>query len=422
MNKSNKKIKKFSTKKLEKAFGINEIIWIHNKKNNNLLSINEYYNLLTQTYKSHFLLSSTSNALQESIKKVLEFDLIGAIQINKNLKEKTIGNSNNNFYLFIFTDYKTLHVSISITPIDFWHTFTSLKELKLFLIDAKNIYNPQEYNNSFKKNSRGFIGTEAMLDLNVLDIERSLILNKFNEILAWGSFWKDYPFRDDIYNSASQTMSLVDRNGYNIQAMKQEDQHYEISIRTLFSKSIINIENYDGAYIINLYYNPLKRSENIIKKINKDYDRQYPLDLPMDVIISIHTFLYQDHISILNMDEVTSGNLLISQLIANTINRQDELIKKLELMLKLNKNNKDYILMIDNTIKETTVNKYLNKLLANSNFKQFMENINKNENEEESIIKIKNKIEDELSESSIEDLIKKDVYDDTVNILYTQNK
>jgi hypothetical protein len=409
---SNSKLKKFSTIKLKEAFDINEILWIH--EDNKIIKMTEFHNSLLKLKKNQFAIIEDNN-----IDEVLKYEIIGVMQINKKLKKLTVGYLNTDFYLYIITDYKKMYVSISITPFDFWYEFTSMKDLKNFLLESLNVYNPDEYNLNHKNNTRGFIGTESMLGINILGIERNLILNKFTEILTWGSFWEDYPFREYIIEN---DLSIIDRNTLGIQAMKQVENKYEISIRTLFSKSIINIENYDGAFIVNIYYNPVT-SNNAINNINKKYDRNYPDNIPMDVILSIVNFFYQNHISLLDMNDISISNFIIAQLIANDQSRQNDLILKLEEMkTKLEPSKYDeFKEIIDEIIKETTINKYLNILSNSDNFSQLVDEINE-ENSIDAKNKIKQGINDELSEGKITDLIKKNVYDDTVNIIYRQKK
>ena len=126
----------------------------------------------------------------------------------------------------------------------------------------------------------------------------------------WGSNWHDYPF-ERTYNSYN-TFENINKTK---EALKQiNDDYYSIGFRTMYSKSIVNIIDYNGIYIVDINYNSGFENE-IINKINNKLSTDYPLNLPLDVIMFLNEFPFINHINILNLDKITETNIFISTLI-----------------------------------------------------------------------------------------------------------
>ena len=73
-----------------------------------------------------------------------------------------------------------------------------------------DVYNIKSYDDTFKKTSKGILGTMKELNINDIQLENILILNNFTEIITWGSAWKDYPFRKLLKQKSLKIPSMLE--------------------------------------------------------------------------------------------------------------------------------------------------------------------------------------------------------------------
>lgn len=231
-------------------------------------------------------------------------------------------------YIIISDDVNTLYISLGQCHPVFWYVFTSLKEL---LDSFDNIYEIYCHHNisQYTNNIKGFIGNEAMLELNINDLENHLLLNSYTDKLLWGSLWKHHPYRNE-YETGN--VSHIDSIIYTGQAMRQNEYEYTISVLTEYSKSEIKIIHFDEAYIIEIRYNPVNTSKN--KIINELFKRNYPEDLPIDVIIAIINFPFVTYDTILALRPFSLFHFyIILTLVENNENLQTKLHNDLQIIL-----------------------------------------------------------------------------------------
>lgn len=239
-----------------------------------------------------------------------------------NGKVKLIGSWLNT--IFILKYDKKICLSISHSHPLFWYYFTDKNSFMRNFDNIVNTYNQVQYNMDFANHSRGMMGTEEILGLSIYDIENHLILNDYCEKLLWGSLWRfrDHPFRNQYsYDEVTHSDSIV----YTGQAMRQIDLNtYSVSVRSQFSKSIITIEKIENSFIIDILYNPIKSPQ--IENINKELSRGFPIDLPIDVVITLINFPFVTHLQALKMKPIKENNFIIAIMIADNVNMSKDLV------------------------------------------------------------------------------------------------
>jgi hypothetical protein len=280
-------------------------------------------------------------------------------------------------YIYIIqnkkVDNESIFLSIDKTIPLFWYAFTSINDLIESIDSIYNKFNNREYQNDFDKKIRAFMGTEIMLDLCIDDIENHIIYNKYSEGLIWGSNWLDHPFRD-IYKNQFDEIDRYQNVMMTAQAMKQLDQNtHHVNVRTKFSKSIITIENHDGAFIVNIEYNPMTHinSKNMINNVNEQICRQYPNDVPIDVILTILNFPFVTHTGLLELRPLSEYNFMISALITNTPTMYNELLKKMEDIIE-NDTDENVVELTTSYITNFRNNKILDEIMHDSEINEII--------------------------------------------------
>lgn len=307
-------VKKLNINKLKEVLEINELIW------DNLPTMSQFVATLNSMKNTLFREVSDNN-----FDDLKEFEIIAGLPINKKLKNETLGYANSNFYLFLISNHTSLYLSLSVTPKDYWYSCRSIKELKRFLFDAKSIYNPTEYLTTFTNQISAVIAYKEDHDMidQITEIEKNLILNRYSEVLTWGSFWDDYPFRDKFNNLDKLTNH--DRLTLSTIAMKQKDGQYTVSIRSLFSKSIIKLSWHNRLYTVDVFYEPIENEQ--IKNINKTFNKYFPLNMPLDVILMLKEYNFYDFRYYL--EEMNEQNMTLACYLANQDDEFEEIKKTL---------------------------------------------------------------------------------------------
>ncbi len=289
-----------------------------------------------ESLKSHFKYireyASFNDKFDMTLYGMEEFEdhvIIGKCLINTHLKYIE---RNEKEYMYLISDeeYKNIWLSIGKCFPICWYKYTSKKAFYDSFDTIYETYNKEEYNLNLQKVSRAFVGTEQMLTLSIEDLEKHMVSNPNTEELLWGSKWKDHPFRSVYMN---KEISNMDSFMFANQAMQQvDDETYSCSVRTEYSKSIITFEDYNGAFIVDVRYNPIDSPQ--IETINKEIERQYPLDMPTDVIQTLMNLPYVTHTGLLKIRPVTSYTFVVSSLIANNREMHEELVPEIKTILK----------------------------------------------------------------------------------------
>lgn len=224
--------------------------------------------------------------------------------IDKELSENIESIIEHDDNIFIIKSNNNEYISIGKSVPAYWIKIDDNKE------DIINEYlktQNEEYE-SFESIIRAFIGTNYILNLKMTNIESQLIIDKYTDNYIWGSKWDYYPFEKKKYLQ-SELFNVTKM------AMEQIENYYSFSIETLYSRSIVTIIDYDGIYIVEIQYNPVSINEENIKNINNKLGTNYPIDLPIDVLIVLNKFPFIDHKGILETEKITNENLLICNLI-----------------------------------------------------------------------------------------------------------
>jgi hypothetical protein len=276
--------------------------------------------------------ASFDDKFDMTIFKMEEFQdhlIIGKCEINTHMK---FTGKDQKEYMYIVSDdeYKNIWLSIGKCFPICWYKYTSKKQFFDSFDNIYETYNREKYSLGLEKTSRAFIGTEQMLTLSIEDLENHMVLNPNTEDILWGSKWKDHPFRAIYMN---KEISKSDDAMFSIQAMQQLDEEtYTSSVRTEFSKSIITFEDYNGAFIVDVQYNPVDSPQ--VVEINREIERQYPLDMPTDVVQTLMNLPYVTHTGLLKLRPVTSYTFVVSTLIANNRTMYEELIPEIKVILE----------------------------------------------------------------------------------------
>lgn len=204
-----------------------------------------------------------------------------------------------NIYVVVDTDCKNVYLTLDISPPMFWQKYSNRKSffdnLDVTVSAYRSDYTPIK---QFKKEYKAYLGSDFK---SVHDFENHFILCNFTEYLIWGSKWTDHPFRNKKHITNEETLLFTNL------AMIQKDRFTKtVSVRTNFSKSVITVECYNNMFFLNVKYNPV----NNVNCINL---KDYPLDLPLDVVLAIVKFpLITDNEFTVNKDSYTIDYLLYS--------------------------------------------------------------------------------------------------------------
>lgn len=285
-----------------------------------------------------------------------ESNMYDNLDINFSLYEncEIVGIFDVDKYIIVSDDFNSLYISIGQCHPLFWYVFTNLDELIDLFDHIYEIYNQEQ--TTYNKSIKGFIGNEAMLELNIHDIENHFILNSYTDKLIWGSLWKHHPYRNEYENG---NVSQIDSIIYTGQAMRQNNDEYTISVLTEYSKSEIKVIHYEEAYIMEVKYNSLFSSKN--KIINELFKRNYPDDLPIDVIMAIINFPFVTYENFINMKPFSMFHFYILLiLVENDNQKQAKLYNDLQIIVHDNNNE------IEQDVKDEIKSFLENKILEES--------------------------------------------------------
>lgn len=213
------------------------------------------------------------------------------------------------FFVLHDKEKSTFFISLDNTPDVFWYQFATKEEIEEILPEFIKTYNPKEYPVHTRNNkigmieACGFIGTERLFQTETrldkdktkeykLDdkskftiLEDEFVKNDYTEIFFWGSYWCDYPYSRKCISDYAHVVKLINTSTKQVEGGK----YYSTSFRTIYSKSVIELRDEYGAYIAFVKYIPTIKN-NHIKEINKKFQRDYPLDMPVDVILVLQKY------------------------------------------------------------------------------------------------------------------------------------
>jgi hypothetical protein len=344
----------------------NMIIWKDEAEHKTLM------NDFIECIQTNGLPDSLINHAERPLSSFVDFRLIGLIEINKDLKLLAEKNYIDYMYLITDSEYKQLYLAIEKSAPIFWYHFLNKKLFFDQLDILVQTYNSQFYNLQHENKIRAFFGTEHMLKINFNELEDMLIVGSHTEILTWGSFWKDHPFREQYM---TKTISKDENIQYSKYAMKQATNSVKsMSIRTAYSKSILTIEDYEGVFVITVSYDPIYSDQ--INLVNSSFGREYPTDLPIEVVITCINFPFLGHLGLLKLRPVTSHNFMIATLVSNSKEMYNEQIINIKQLIEndsktgeKNIEDNDEIVLL---LKELETRIALNHILEDENIEEFI--------------------------------------------------
>jgi hypothetical protein len=269
---------------------IDKIIWNKNLSKEKKVPIKDII------YSLQMAETEISKKLEIKLDSYLNYNVLGHILTD-----------NDPIYLITDDCYKVLYISIGKSHPIFWYKFTTKKDFTNSFDNIYEKYTKTEYDMNMSKSVKVFVGDINILSINIHDIENHLLLQKYTDKLIYGSMWKDHPFRDEYKNSYIDPIKSVILTG---QAMRQDEKlPYCVNVRTLYSKSLITMYDYDDIFILEIAYNPVV--SNQVKNINSLLERNYNNDIPIDVLISIFGFPFITHTDIIKMKPLTRYHIFI---------------------------------------------------------------------------------------------------------------
>ncbi len=367
-----------------------KIIWITDLEQNSqsfdgCLNMSEYLNNIHEV------------GLLKVNEEYKNFVVVAVCELNTRAKLHLDGADKQYMYLICDSEYRELFISIERCHPIFWYKFSSKKEFYDIFDQIYNIYNPAEYLLTFTNTTRGFVGTDRMLNATVDNLENFLSFNSFTEFLLWGSRWPDHPFRDAYEEGEVNTRANI---AYTMQAMKQKaNTTSTISVRSKFSKSIITLENHEGAYILNIQYNPSVAKQ--ILQINTEFGKEYQSDLPTDVVMAIAELPFVTHTGLLELEGITPNNFSMASLVANSKDMYVEMLNVVDgLLSKIKKDtSSEYVAMLHNFKKNINVNIKLYEIFTDDKLTKFIdEKVDSYKKKKQSVEEIECELETQLKD------------------------
>ncbi|MBA2677268.1 MAG: hypothetical protein H0U76_02550 [Ktedonobacteraceae bacterium] len=125
------------------------------------------------------------------------------------------------------------------------------------------------------------LGTTDLLNTDMRGLENHFILNPFCEHLQWGSAHATDPYPDQV--------SLAGPDLITTRRLIQQasDKRHMTSFRTVHSRSIFRLINYDDdLFITELRYRPATETA-LVSRFNAHLDKDFPPDVPIDLIATL---------------------------------------------------------------------------------------------------------------------------------------
>jgi hypothetical protein len=299
--------------------------------------INEILNLIKE--------KNLYDELIEIPDKYQYYEPVACILLKKNIVLPMVKESDEILHIIIDTDKECIYVCVSFSHPYLWYSVeeSQQKEFDKIVTKIITIYNPGDYPDVYKNKIIGFMGSEKMLLMTKYDLIESIVIGEWNELFMWGPLWEDHPFRETFKNSL---LSEFQYSKVNLFAMQQHNEEFTINIKTQISKSQITFISTDGLFYVQIKYDPVLL-KNELDKINIITKRQYPTDLPIDVVQCLIDYPFVTHNGILKLRPLTSENFIIANILAlGEANKINEIIVELQIIIDefKNEDDKKYIL------------------------------------------------------------------------------
>ncbi|AYV77024.1 MAG: hypothetical protein Barrevirus8_10 [Barrevirus sp.] len=379
----------------DKLQNFDKILWSNDLPKDKKLSMDDILSYIQTTDKELI------NKYKATITEYKDFKIIGYCLTNSSDYLEYI-------YLLSDPEYKTLFISVGRCHPIFWYKFTTKKDFMNKFDDIYDTYSQKDLDDTFIISKRVFIGNADIMNNNIHDIENNFLTQKYTDKLLYGSLWEDYPFREEVANKMMNPMNALVLSG---QAMRQKKEHsllegegeegeggegkdtdmtdcpYSVSVRTLFSKSLVTVYDYHGTYILHMYYNPITGLEKQITKVNSVIGADFDTDLPLDLLMTVLTYPLFTHHHIIQMKPLHPYQMYLLQLL---IDKNGEIMVELEdearTLLKNKKVDKfDDIIYdcLNYLLQGATTYKLFLKIIRSDDMKKILKENKKNDEKED---------------------------------------
>ena len=243
------------------------------------------------------------------------YTIIGSRKTNQSFLTTESSTEMDNLYLIKPNNTDDhFYISLGFSEPIYWYFLNNPKKIRNQMEELILSYN-MVVGEDFMIKTYAFIGTDAIKNNNLLKIEERFLKSEYAESLLWGSYYAEYPFDRKKMLELPGNIFLK-----NVQeAMKQYENYYSVSTRTMYSKSTIKITKLHGIYTVMIEYHPLNFRHTSLEHINQTLGRFYTEDLPIDVVMLLHDYTFVDY---LNLIEHSKPNYdvafqILDQLIPN---------------------------------------------------------------------------------------------------------
>lgn len=267
--------------------------------------------------------------------KYQDFHIIGQVSINKVIV--SIGNNDNHQeeYLFFLkkkdqsdNNFDNLYISVYYSNPLYWYSIKTMKNLSEIMEELIDLYSMKmiEDHSHLNKEVYAYMGTSSKLLLNPRAILSRLIISPFSEGFVWGPKYKDFPLNRELFSQLpldvqySELSRIMNQDNNGDDEIDDEESRsnklpFTFSTKTMFSKSIIKFIDYHGIYVGRFTYRPCSVPNYGIELLNKELKRSYPLDLPIDLVISIEYYPFLDYLNILDKMDPIALCMVITRII-----------------------------------------------------------------------------------------------------------
>ena len=164
-------------------------------------------------------------------------------------------------------------------------TFAALEEaLSVYALDTAS---PDV--RRFRRRSRGFLGTEGILEMDRETLIGHLSMHPLGESLFWGSEHDIDPWPETI---ETEDLSLF-ADGADVHMAQRDGAVWSLSFRAIASRAVITIEDHEGIFVVQVRYDPAPHSAQL-RAFGAQFQLSWPDDLPLDVATLLVGLFYED--------------------------------------------------------------------------------------------------------------------------------
>ena len=141
---------------------------------------------------------------------------------------------------------------------------------------------------SFEGRERGFLGTEAMIEMDRAQVFEHLSMHPLAESLFWGSASERDPWPSSI--ETSDLPELADEAREHLS--QRAGAVWSISCRAIASRAVVMIEDHEGMFVAQVRYQPAPHHD-LISALSAQFRQDWPSDLPVDVVALLIGFFFE---------------------------------------------------------------------------------------------------------------------------------